>query len=580
MNVRVFSRSELVGRGGSDGPAALLLEGSWARGGSDKRWSLDDAIDGRFEWVDLEASRLAEQAAAAGEADGLFPPAAWLDALALRYYLVKLLRVVAFFRQCRPLSVGDRVRLTATRGADEDYAHVLSELCRLEGVQFHVEWTERPLETDEPFPPNGRSRRWAGALARLVGPPAKRRSSRPRVVLCGNPRLLDPVCQALLKRNCRVWWLYDRFAFKSWLRWRGRGVGQLVLNTSLGRQNRIEAAAVGPLEHQGIDLAKPVAQWLSTRMGTHGCRLTRAIETIDSHFRSVRPDRLVLDEDATPLARSAVAIGRSHGATSFVVQHGVPGTRFGFAPLAADRILAWGESSRRQLESWGVPAGQIEVTGSPRHDVLCRTLARTRRKRRRSPSVRLRSPRVLLLATVPPRDKRPDAVRSHLTRRSYVETLRMAARSLVDTPLLRLTVRPHPRAADDPALRKTLARERSLQWRVDTKSSLEALLGKNDCVLSCASSAGIDATLAGLPVIQLLPPGSGNIIPHDEWGLLGSARTKEELDELLGRAFGEQAAESSTRSLQDMADAFFGLEDMGPGRSSVDRMARSILGTY
>ncbi len=572
MNVRVFSRSELVGRGESHGPAALLLEGSWALGESDRRWSLDDAIDGRFEWIDLEATRLAEQAAQAGEAGGLFPPQGWLDALALRYYLVKLLRVAAFFRQRQPLSVGDRVRLTAARGTDEDYAHVLSELCRLEGARFNVEWIERPPKADQPFPANGRWRRRAGALGRVLGPRAKRRSSRPRVVLCGNPRLLDPLCQALLARNCRVWWLYDRFAFKSWLRWRGRGVGQLVLDTSLGSENRIEGTNVGPLEHQGIDLAQPVAKWLSTKLATHGCRLTRAIEKIDRHFQSVRPDRLVLDEDATPLARSAVALGRRHGATSFVVQHGVPGTRFGFAPLAADRILAWGESSRRQLEAWGVPRGQIDVTGSPRHDVLCRRLSGAPRKRRRSP-------RVLLLATVPPRDKRPDAVTTHLTRRSYAEMLRMAASALAPIPRVRLTVRPHPRAVDDPILRKTLAKEQSLQWRLDSKSSLQSVLAKNDCVLSCFSGAGIDATLAGLPVIQLLPPGSGNVMPHDEWGLLGSARTKEELDELLARAFGDEASGSSTSSPPDMAEVFFGVNDVGPGRSSVDRMARSILET-
>jgi hypothetical protein len=184
-----------------------------------------------------------------------------------------------------------------------------------------------------------------------------------------------------------------------------------------------------------------------------------AEEQIDAHFRRVRPDTILLDEDATPLARAAVAVGRHFGAASLVVQHGAPCCRFGFAPLAADRILVWGRSSRRQLIRWGVSPEQIRITGSPRHDRLWAMFRGARRHAARTGSLP-RKPgtplRVLLLATMPPSDHRPDAVAFHLTSRTYGEMLRRAFSVLAGMPRIRLTVKLHPRAGDDPIARAEL----------------------------------------------------------------------------------------------------------------------------
>ena len=67
------------------------------------------------------------------------------------------------------------------------------------------------------------------------------------------------------------------------------------------------------------------------------------------------------------------------------------------------------------------------------------------------------------------------------------------------------------------------------------RGRLERWLAGTDCVLSCLSSAGVDAALAGLPVIQLLPAGSGPILPHEAWGMHGTARTAKELDDQLAQ---------------------------------------------
>ncbi|MHB9048750.1 MAG: hypothetical protein ACYC35_22765 [Pirellulales bacterium] len=366
--MKVYARASLTDHPLGRGEEALLLEGAWPGDGDVRgRWSLDEAIDARFAWIDQEATRLAEEASARAVPGD--PTPAYLNALALRYYCVKLLRVVAFFGEVRELRSGEAVQLHAVRDHDEDYADLLDELCRAAGAKFEIAWVDRP-QPAPCFPPNRLWRRLTARVARWTEPASLAQDGRSRVVLCGNPRLLDPVCRELVRRRCRVWWLYDRLAVGSWLRWRMAGVGQLVCDSSLGRENRLPEDILDRLECRGVDLAKPIRWWLARMASEYGPRQTRMVEQIEAHFADIRPARLVLDEDATPLPRAAIAAGRRYGAVSAVVQHGAPCIRFGFSPAEADRLLVWGESSRQQLIGWGVDPRRIRATGSPGHDGL------------------------------------------------------------------------------------------------------------------------------------------------------------------------------------------------------------------
>ena len=578
--VFLFARHDLVRRKPAAADPAVLLEGSWPAGTHrELRGSLDDEIDARFQWIDEEASRLAERLGGpcriAAEDDALFRSIApaWLNALGLRYYLVKLLRLVVYFTQVRPLKANDEVRLAVAGGRDEDYVDCVRQLCRLAGARLSVEQVDGPDQPPPAFPVNSRWRRTAADLcgrleARKLSLPRRR-----RVVLCGNPRLLDPVCGELVRRDASVFWLYNRFSLRSWLRWRPRGVGQLVCDSSESRVNRLVQHGGNELTCRGVDLRGPVGRWIAERLKTHGPRQTRMVQRIDEHFRRVRPDALVLDEDATPLARSAVALARRHHAASFVVQHGAPACRFGFSPIAADRILAWGPSSREQLVRWGVPPGRIHVVGSAKHEALYRAWRRRMGVRERQRSLgdsQRRRPRFLLLATVPPRDGRPDAIALHLNRRTYAEMLRTALAVVATIPGASLVVKLHPRTPDDPIAHATLAAFPSVESRVVARGPLEPWLARADCVLSCISSAGIDSTLTGVPVIQLLPASSGDVLPHEPWGMLGAASTEAELQMLVTRALAERA--ESVNNANPNPGAFAHLD----GRA-VERIADLVL---
>ncbi len=569
MIVRIFARRELVDGSLAPEDPALLLEGSWpaesregrlgqstampqqrpARGfgalsrqppSTPCRRALDDLIDGRFDWIDRQAAEFAEQLGPGDSAGGDLS-AAYVNALALRYYLVKLIRPLAYFTEVRPLRRSDHVELVVA-GRDKDYADVLARLSLAAGAYFHVRWVKDRPNADRDFPSNPAWRRYWGRFSRMLKPSSVRAGS-PRVVLCGNPRLLDPVCRELLARGCNVWRLYDRFAVRSWLRWRGAGAGQLVCDSSLGRENRLTLDMPGRLDCRGVNLALPVERWLEHRVATHGPRQSRLIAQLDAHFRDVRPDAVVLDEDATPLARAAVAVARRYTARSLVVQHGVPCCRFGFAPAAADRVLVWGRSSQRQLIRWGVPAKRIRITGAVQEEGVRVQGSGVRGKesgnREQEEGGRKKTPRILLLTTVPPRDERPDAVSLHLTGRTYAEMLRMTFAAIAQIGGAELIIKLHPRTGDDPVVRALKSEFAALDARVVSGGPFQQWLPDADCVLSCGSSAGVEATRFGVPVIQLTPSGAKDFLPHDEWGLWATARSKAELGRLLGRLLSE-----------------------------------------
>jgi len=524
VKLLVVARAELIEDIEYDG--ALLLEGSWPEDAPfASHWSLDEAIDADFEWIDSH-SRGGNDAL-----DGISP--AYLNALGLRYYLVKLIRVATYFSDVQPLNPRDSVILKVDDG-DEDYIRLFNEICNAAEADLTVCRVQGEKPAMPELPPNRPWRRLmasgcrlASRVVRLVRAKRRLTSSAPRVVLCGNPRLLQPVCDELIRRGCRVFWLCDRFGVKQWL---GGPVEQLTCDSSLGRRNRLRIHTRDRIEFRGVNIAGPIRGWLRDRMAMHGARQTRMVERIERHFNRIDADAIILDEDATPLARAAVAVARRHGCRSFVVQHGAPCCRFGFSPLAADRILAWGGSSRQTLTEWGVSRDRISEVGSPQMDRAFRDSWRFASSDR----VR-RSPRILMLATTPPRDRRPDAVALQLASEAYRRMLKTAFSTLAGIDGARLIVKLHPRCPRDPMIEQALAEFPDLDVTLVGEGCLEEMFKQTDCVLSCCSSAGVEAAALGVPVIQLEPPGAADILPHEQWNLIGSVRNTRQLQQLLIR---------------------------------------------
>ena len=540
MLVRIFARHDLVDDARSTHEPALLLEGSWPDLGSRAGlWSLDEAVDGKCAWIDREASQTAEEIEQRpvwrledGCTDGGIT-LAYLNALKLRYYLVKLLRVTAFFEQRNESQKSSPIELHATRHRDEDYAELIGQVSRRHRLPLTVRWNDHAPQSVPAPPANSAWRRLAGRLSNLTPRPwanARTAGANARFVFCGDRRLLDGVCQDLLVRDCRVDWLYDRFSLGCFLRWNSARCGQLICDSSDSDSSRfVKAGPLGRIAVRGWDLSAPVERWLEQCEQVHGARQTRLMDRIAAHLDEVRPTALVLDEDATPLARAAVALARSRNIQSVVVQHGAPYGRLSFTPLAADQLLAWGESSRRTFLAWGVSDSRIVVTGSPRQiGPPCRAPKPHRQTGR--------GPRIVLLATTPPSDDRADSIAFHFTSRSHKELLRSACAAVVGVPNAELIVKLHPRTANDEVFRGVLGEFPTLRARLVRKGGLDLWLQGAACVLSCGSSAGIEAAWQGIPTIEIFPQGSAEILTAKEWGFLGVARTEADIALMLGRA--------------------------------------------
>ncbi len=553
----------------------VLLTGAWPYDSSQHVVELDSTLDCRFARLDRQAECLSQRAGREPLDCRSALPSAWVNCLGLRYHLVRLLRVIEYFSSVQPPERGERLCLMADR-TDADDVAIITAMCRRAGAECLVRWRgDKPQEELSITEPEEWWRRSMRRLADGLSLPGRTFRAGPRVVLCGNPRFLDPVCQVLHERRCRIWWLYDRFAVKPFFRWHIKGVPQLTCQDAPHREGEPEDDRIDlpPLPFQGIDLRPFVLNWLGGRLAARRRDQRRWHEQIDRHFRRIRPDLLVMDEDATPMKRIALAVARRYGGKSFVIQHGAPIARFGFAPLAADGIFVWGLSTLEQLERWGVPKEKVFVTGSPCHSALGQSL-------RRSVSRRVqvhRSPRILLLATVPPRDCRPDLVELNLNSRSYAEMIEAAFAAAGALDGATLVIKPHPRTRTDQTIDEAMLRHPNLPVEVVRSRSLEESLRGIDCVLSCLSSAGIEATLADIPVIQLVPRGAGQILPFDRWGLDGSAASAAELLPLLQKALSGQRPSGSTARRAVFADASFSVRGSSQAPDSAARIADILL---
>jgi hypothetical protein len=155
--------------------------------------------------------------------------------------------------------------------------------------------------------------------------------------------------------------------------------------------------------------------------------------------------------------------------------------------------------------------------------------------------------RILLFATTPPNDARPDAVEYHLTSRTHDDSLRITFAAVAGLAEASLIVKLHPRCRDARHIERLAAEFPGLDCQIVRRARLERLIDEADVVLNCGSSAGIEAAHHGVPVIELLPAGSQELTPAGSWGLLGSASTFEDLCQLLDRALQQGRRDGSRR---------------------------------
>lgn len=541
----------------------LLCEGSW-HNRNPQCFSLDESINGQFAWIDSMALEMADQVARSA------PPtetnassndyyrsspeqvAHW-NQLALRYAFIKWLRVVAFFSQVKPVGPFDRLSLHAQRGRDEDYIELLRAIAQANHTRVHVCW--HPAASPSAPAPQ-QSAWWRNAAAWLNRQwdavvdccfSAGKKPSRPTAALLGRPELLDPVCRELSRRGWNVVWLWEDFHVGCARSWRLRGVRQRNrLAIEPPQKLKFAPETVGSVGVLGVDFTKVLSAWLAQQPKEKLDRQANWAAWVQQQMSGLRPDILLLDEDASPRQRIAIDAAGQVGCRSVVLQHGVPYLSVGYAPLHADWMCVWGGTSRDRLASWGVPAERLIETGSPKHDAVVSQVAQSPLQPPHSVG-----PHLVLLATTAPKDHRPDPASFHYTAQTARGMWEAVFSALSVWPEAELTIKTHPRCPHPPELEQAAGKYPQVRYRVVQGGSLFKLLSKADCVLSFASTAGIEAVLLGLPVIEIVPQGG-----HDpqwnagEWGLIARVSSGEALQHHLREVFlPDQPQEQTLRLL-------------------------------
>ena len=86
---------------------------------------------------------------------------------------------------------------------------------------------------------------------------------------------------------------------------------------------------------------------------------------------------------------------------------------------------------------------------------------------------------------------------------------------------------------------------------------------KAACVLSCASSAGIEAMLAHTPVIQIMPPGTDDLVNDKDWGVVTTGRKRQDLINALHDILNQT---SHTPDLATLSNNFSNIDIPGTNR--------------
>ncbi len=210
-----------------------------------------------------------------------------------------------------------------------------------------------------------------------------------------------------------------------------------------------------------------------------------------------RPAVMVSPDVADARTRAFTLLGAAAGIPTVEVQFGACGPEATeWRVFAADRAAVWGPQSRDVLISHHVPAKQVVVTGSPRHDVLFGVTAAEIegfRDRFRVPAGNLA---VVLGSTSS--SNNPDAPVLLAMKRAIFA----AAAAL---PTLTLIVKPHP--LEDVNETRALASDAINIVFADRSEDIRTHIARCDAFVTLGSASTLDAVVLGKPTICPAFPG-------------------------------------------------------------------------
>ncbi len=253
------------------------------------------------------------------------------------------------------------------------------------------------------------------------------------------------------------------------------------------------------------------------------------IETLSEAFDRLQPRCVVSTTYSNIVGRATACVAKRCGAGSVFVQHGMfPDCDF-FAYFCNDLLLLWGEANRRTMLRNGIAPEQIQVVGPSIYDPLARRMATS------APNRFPRGGEPLRIAYLASRTGGL-AVSSSIARRCFTAVAEAASR----IPNAELRVKVHP--GDKSGLLESLARDYP-SASIATTGSAQDIICECDVAIVVSSTTGLEACMAGRPLIVLEVAGAPDYGPYEQYGAA-----------LQIRADGFDSAESLAQAIRSLSD--------------------------
>lgn len=285
-----------------------------------------------------------------------------------------------------------------------------------------------------------------------------------------------------------------------------------------------------------------------------------------------KPAMIITADDADQRSRAFCLTARTLGVPTLVVQQGITSAHYPeWKFFGADRIAAMGPKSRDALVAQGVSADKITITGHPGFDCLIAPAADEVAATRSACS----TPSGLKMVVFASQPGYVGAFSSNSARREMIKAVLEAAEK---TAGMILILKPHP--SESLSEIKALAKPFRQTNVVDQKIPIAKLIAACDVFVTFFSQTGIEALIAGKPVINVRFPGSTGESYYIETGATCLVQTADELQRQLARLTGmERNAEMALREAAkaNLLREWTYLND-GHSARRVGRLIADILG--
>jgi hypothetical protein len=325
-------------------------------------------------------------------------------------------------------------------------------------------------------------------------------------------------------------------------------------NNEFRKQSREFLAAAGAVDVQWpstSDCSGLIPRSLVLDLAESALPLLRtAAQQVNALLRmcdALNPLGLVTTTFSSTFGRALALAGRSRGVPCIYVQHGILGNHVTLKYFLNSSILVWGTADGRAITNAGIQPERITVVGAAHHD---RFINSGPSQPRPWASAVQQGLRVLFLAS-----RAGGAVVSAAVHESMLVAL---MREVLAVPEASLTVKVHP--SDHTNIANKVLSGVPRAYVTDSGDSMEHLRACDVAVVT-SSTTGLEACVAGKPLLILDFTKLPELVDYDKYGAALKATNEAELHSVMRALIGDPAVHEALRQ--------------GRGRLLEDRLAGS-----